>query len=188
MGAAGGASTAAIRISAIAVVIGTSRANIGAAGSQPDNTQGNYAMAETARWRLALEPLVLSLLRVVVGLLYLEHGLNKLFDFPPTSTHMPYRLFSLVPGLAGLLESVGGVLLTLGFYTRVVAFILSGEMAVAYFMVFARKSFFPLLSGGDGVVLYCFIFLYFAVAGGGAWSLDRLLAPRSAGLSPAGRV
>jgi len=127
----------------------------------------------TARWRLAWEPHMLSVLRIVVGLLYFEHGLNKLFDFPPTATHMPYRLFSLVPGFAGLLELVGGGLIALGFYTRLVAFILAGEMAFAYFMAYEPKSFFPLVNGGDSAILYCFIFLYFAVVGGGAWSLDR---------------
>ena len=115
-------------------------------------------MPNTARWRLALEPHMLSILRIMVGLLYMEHGLNKLFDFPPTPTHMPYRLFSLVPGLAGLLETFGGLLITLGFYTRIVAFILSGEMAFAYFMANAPRSFFPLLNGGDEVILYCFVF------------------------------
>ncbi len=117
---------------------------------------------------------MLSILRIVVGLLYMEHGLNKLFDFPPTPTHMPYRLFSLVPGLAGLLELVGGLLLTLGFYTRLVAFILAGEMAFAYFMVHAPKNFFPILNNGESAILYCFVFLYLAVVGGGLWSLDRL--------------
>jgi putative oxidoreductase len=136
------------------------------------------------RWP-SWEPRALSLLRFVAGLLYFEHGLNKLFDFPATPTHTPYHLFSLVPGVAGILELVGGALIALGFYTRLVAFILSGEMAFAYFMVFARKSFFPLVSGGDSVILYCFVFLYFAVAGGGVWSLDRWRAHRPAGLSAA---
>jgi putative oxidoreductase len=126
---------------------------------------------------------MLSILRIMVGLLYMQHGLNKLLDFPPTPTHMPYRLFSLVPGLAGPLELFGGLLIVLGLFTRPVAFILSGEMAFAYFMVHAPKSFFPFLNGGDGAILYCFIFLYFAVAGGGAWSLDRWRAPETARVS-----
>ena len=136
-------------------------------------------MPNTARWRLALEPHMLSILQIIVGLLYMEHGLNKLFDFPPTPTHMLYRLFSLVPGLAGLLETFGGLLITLGLYTRIVAFILSGEMAFAYFMANAPRSFFPLLNRGDEVILYCFVFLYFAVVGGGVWSLDRWRAPET---------
>jgi putative oxidoreductase len=147
--------------------------------AQPENHRGGTALPNTARWRLALEPHILSILRIVVGLLYMEHGLNKLFDFPPTPTHMPYRLFSLVPGLAGLLESFGGLLITVGLYTRIVAFVLAGEMAFAYFMAHAPKSFFPYLNGGIAAVLYCFVFLYFAVAGGGPWSLDRLREKRS---------
>jgi putative oxidoreductase len=136
--------------------------------------EGETALANVAGWRLALEPRMLSILRIVVGLLYVEHGLNKLLDFPPTATHMPYRLFSLVPGLAGLLELFGGALIAAGFYTRLVAFILSGEMAFAYFIAHAPRSFFPLLNNGDAAILYCFVFLYFAIAGGGPWSVDRL--------------
>jgi putative oxidoreductase len=126
------------------------------------------------------EPRVLSVLRIVIGLLYLEHGLNKLFDFPPTPTHSPYHLLSLVPGLAGLLETFGGLLIALGLFTRPVALILSGEMAFAYFMAHAPHSFFPLLNRGGEAILYCFTFLYFSAAGGGAWSLDRLRGSRAA--------
>ncbi len=140
-------------------------------------------MPNTTSLRLAWEPRVLSILRIVVGLLYLEHGLNKLLDFPPTPTHMPYRLFSLVPGLAGPLELFGGLLIALGLFTRPVAFILSGEMAFAYFMANAPRSFFPFLNGGDAAILYCFIFLYFAVVGGGVWSLDRWRSRQTAGVS-----
>ncbi len=120
------------------------------------------------------EPRVLSVLRIVIGLLFLEHGLNKLFDFPPTPNHAPYHLLSLVPGLAGLLEAFGGLLIALGLFTRPVALILSGEMAFAYFMAHAPHGFFPLLNRGEGAILFCFTFLYLFVAGGGAWSLDRL--------------
>lgn len=132
-------------------------------------------MSNTMALRDAWAPRVLSIVRIMVGLLYLQHGLNKLFDFPPTATHAPYNLFSLVPGLAGLLETFGSLLLILGLFTRPVAFLLSGEMAIAYFMAHAPRSFFPLLNGGDVVVLFSFTFLYLAVAGGGDWSLDRLL-------------
>jgi len=125
------------------------------------------------------EPRVLSILRIMVGLLYLEHGLNKLFNFPAIANHAPYHLFSLVPGLAGLLELIGGALLALGLFTRPVAFILSGEMAFAYFMVNAQRNFFPLVNGGDAVILYCFIFLYFFVAGAGVWSLDQRWTTRA---------
>ncbi len=130
-------------------------------------------MLTARRWNLAFEPYMLSILRIIVGLLYLEHGLNKLFDFPPTPTHNAYRLFTLVPGLAGLLELVGGALITVGFYTRLVAFVLAGEMAFAYFMAHAPRNFFPLLNNGDSAILYCFVFLYFAAAGAGPWSVDR---------------
>jgi putative oxidoreductase len=132
-------------------------------------------MMDQADFRARWEPRVLSVVRIMVGLLYMEHGLSKIFNFPPTPNHAPYVLLTLVPGLAGILESVGGLLIVLGLLTRPVAFILSGEMAVAYFMSHAPRNFFPLLNGGDAAILYCFIFLYFAVAGGGAWSLDRVL-------------
>jgi putative oxidoreductase len=131
------------------------------------------ALPSTGAW-LVWQPRVLSILRIVVGLLYLEHGLNKLIDFPSTPAHVPYHVASLVPGLAGPLEAVGGLLVALGLFTRQAAFILSGQMAVGYFLAHAPHSFFPLLNGGDAAILYCFIFFYFFVAGGGAWGLDRL--------------
>ena len=137
-------------------------------------------MAEMANWRLVWEPRVLSILRIVTGLLFMEHGLNKLFDFPPTPNHQPYVLMTLVPGLAGLIEAIGGFLLTVGLFTRSVAFILSGEMAVGYFMSHAPRGFFPIQNGCDAAILYCFIFFYLFVAGGGEWSLDRMLRPNLA--------
>jgi putative oxidoreductase len=139
-------------------------------------------------WRTIWEPRVLSILRIVVGLLYMQHGLNKLIDFPPTPSHMPYHLFSLAPGLAGLLETFGGLLLVLGLFTRPVAFVLSGEMAFAYFMAHASRSFFPYLNGGSLAVLYCFVFLYLFVAGGGVWSLDRLRSKETAGATTVARA
>ena len=139
-------------------------------------------MPNATSLRLAWEPRVLNIMRLVVGVLYMQHGLSKLFDFPPTPTHMPYRLFSLVPGLAGPLELFGGLLIALGLFTRPVAFILSGEMAFAYFMAHAPRNFFPFLNNGDSAVLYCFIFLYLAVAGGGVWSLDRWRARETGGV------
>jgi putative oxidoreductase len=138
-----------------------------------------------ATLRLTWEPRMLSILRIVVGVLYLEHGFAKILDFPHQPNHMPYAPFTLNPGLQGLLELVGGLLLALGLFTRAVAFVLAGDMAVAYFMVHAPRGFFPLLNGGELAIVYCFIFLYFWVAGGGEWSLDRLRAPASASaLSP----
>jgi putative oxidoreductase len=135
-------------------------------------------MADWAGLRLTWQPRVRSILRIMVGLLFLEHGLNKIFGFPPSALpHHPYKLFSLVPGLAGILETVGGILIVLGLFTRPVAFILSGEMAFAYFMAHAPRSFFPVQNGGEGAILYCFIFFYFFVVGAGVWSLDQLRAP-----------
>ena len=117
-------------------------------------------------------PRALALLRSVAGLIFMEHGTQKLLGFPPAEGPGP-ALFSL-SGIAGLLELVGGPLLALGLFTRPVAFILSGEMAFAYWMAHAPQSFFPAVNGGDAAILYCFVFLYLAVAGGGAWSLDHL--------------
>jgi putative oxidoreductase len=113
---------------------------------------------------------MLAVLRIMVALLFLEHGTHKLFGFPP-SGHPGPALFSL-SGLQGVIELVGGILLALGLFTRPVAFILAGDMAVAYFMAHAPRSFFPMLNGGDAAILYCFVFLYVFVAGGGTWSLD----------------
>ena len=126
--------------------------------------------------RLTWEQRILSILRIMVGMLYMEHGLAKILDFPHQPNHAPYALFTLVPGLQGLLELVGGLLLALGLFTRTVAFILAGNMAVAYFMVHAPRGFFPLLSGGELAIVYCFVFLYFCLAGGGPRSLDRVRA------------
>ena len=141
-------------------------------------------MADWTNLRLAWEPRILSLLRFVTGLLYLQHGLNKFFNFPATPNHRAYELFTLVPGLAGILETVGGILLIFGLFTRPVAFILSGEMAFAYFMAHQPRAIYPASNGGELAVLYCFVFLYLFVAGGGEWSLDRLLRP-GAPTSPA---
>ena len=142
-------------------------------------------MPDFATVRLTWEPRMLSILRIIVGLLYMEHGLAKILDFPHQPNHSPYALFTLVPGLQGLLELVGGLLLALGLFTRPVSFILAGNMAVAYFMAHAPRGFFPLLNGGELAIVYCFVFLYLWVAGGGEWSLDRLRAPDSASaLSP----
>ena len=118
-------------------------------------------------------PRALAVLRIVAALLFMEHGTQKLFGFPPSDRPSP-ELFSLI-GLAGVLEFVGGALLVLGLFTRPVAFLLSREMAFVSWMAHAPQSFFPILNGGDAAILYCFVFLYLAVAGGGAWSLDNAL-------------
>jgi putative oxidoreductase len=119
-------------------------------------------------------PRVLSIARVVSALMFMSHGMQKLLNFPPRANNAPGpELFSLY-GLAGSLEMVGGILLVFGLFTRPVAFILSGEMAFAYWMSHAPRAMYPVLNGGDAAVLYCFWFLYLAFAGGGAWSLDRV--------------
>jgi putative oxidoreductase len=125
-----------------------------------------YARMET--WR----PYVLSILRIVVGLLFLQHGLSKVFNFPAPS---PVRSLSGLLILAAFLETVGALLFVVGAYTRIVAFILSGEMAFAYFMAHAPRSFYPVVNDGELAVIYCFIFLYFAFAGGGPLSVDRAM-------------
>ncbi len=116
-------------------------------------------------------PRVLSVLRIVAALLFFEHGTTKLLGFPP-SDHSPE--FLSLSWIAGALELVGGALLIVGLFTRPVAFILSGEMAFAYWMAHAPRSPFPVVNAGDAAILYCFVFLYLAFAGGGPWSLDAL--------------
>jgi putative oxidoreductase len=119
----------------------------------------------------AWAPRMLSVLRFVAGLCFFSHGVAKLFKYPPLPMFAKLELFSLI-GLAGVLELVGGALLILGLFTRPVAFILAGEMAVAYFMAHLPRGFHPALNNGEAAILFCFIFLYLACAGGGQWSLD----------------
>lgn len=115
---------------------------------------------------------LLSVLRIMTGLLFLAHGTAKLFQWPMMDMFKDgVQLFSLM-GLAGVLEVVGGLLIVVGLFTRVAAFVLSGMMAVAYFMAHAPQGFYPLLNGGELAVLYCFVFLYFSAAGPGPWSVD----------------
>src|SRR5204862_4334433 len=104
-------------------------------------------------------------------------------------THKVFDLLTLNPGAQGLIELIGGFLFAVGLFTRPVAFILAGDVAVAYFMAHAPRGFFPLLNGGELAIVYCFVFLYFWLAGGGEWSLDRLLAPATerAGVLPSWR-
>jgi putative oxidoreductase len=117
-------------------------------------------------------PQLLSVFRIVVGLLYLPHGTAKLLGFPHVPAFDGIQILSIL-GIAGILELFGGLLLILGLFTRITAFILSGQMAVAYFMFHAPQGFFPILNQGEGAIFYCFAFLYLAAAGPGPWSLDR---------------
>ena len=117
----------------------------------------------------------LGLLRMITAFLFMAHGAQKLFGFPaPMPNGMTIQWLSLV-GVAGILEFFGGLLILVGLLTRPVAFILSGQMAVAYFIGHASGGFWPTLNHGELAVLYCFIFLYLAAAGGGTWSIDHLL-------------
>lgn len=125
------------------------------------------------------QPRALAILRVMTGLLFMTHGTMKLFGFPAGDSPMAVELFSLI-GLAGILEVFGGLLIVLGLFTRPVAFILSGQMATAYFMAHAPQSFYPLLNGGESAVLFCFVFLYLVFSGPGAWSVDAMRRGRAA--------
>lgn len=116
-------------------------------------------------------PRILSIFRVVTALLFLSHGIVKLFGFPAGAAPGQVPLLSLF-GFAGVLELVGGLAVMLGIFTRPIALVLSGQMAVAYFMVHAPMGFYPVLNMGELAILFCFNFLYLAFAGAGAWSID----------------
>jgi putative oxidoreductase len=118
-----------------------------------------------------LAPYLLSVLRIVAALLFLAHGTQKLFGVPPGQPYTGFPNFSLL-GIAGMLEVAGGLLLLAGLFTRFTAFILCGEMAVAYFRAHAPQDFFPINNGGEITVMFCFFFLYLVAAGPGPWSLD----------------
>jgi putative oxidoreductase len=119
-------------------------------------------------------PQALALLRIVTAFLFLQHATAKLFGVPHVAALEGVQLMSLF-GIAGVIELVGGVLVLIGLWTRAAAFVLSGEMAVAYFMVHAAQGHVvtPMLNGGELAVMFCFVFLLFAAAGGGAWAIDR---------------
>ena len=121
---------------------------------------------------------MLAVLRMVAGLVFISFGTMKLFGYPPSPTPMPPFELASQFGVAGMLEVFGGLAIVLGLFTRPVAFVLSGEMAVAYFQAHAPQSAFPTVNNGVPAVLYCFLFLYLAFAGPGAWSIDNLLARR----------
>ncbi len=113
-------------------------------------------------------PYILSILRIVAALLFVEHGLQKYFGFPSAGPPMNTLLY-----VQGAIEIVGGILLLVGAFTRPVAFILAGDMAVAYFMAHYPRSFYPAMNAGDAAILFCFVFFYLFFAGGGPWSVDR---------------
>ncbi len=128
-------------------------------------------------WSLRL----LSVLRVVAALCFIEHGTSKFFQFP---TAMGSGHLTPMTMVAGALEFGGGTLVLLGLFTRPIAFLLSGEMAVAYWMVHAKMGLYPIVNAGEAAVLYCFVFLYIAAAGPGPWALDAVFGKKR-GLEPA---
>ena len=124
-------------------------------------------------WLSKYEPTLLSVLRIVAGLLFLEHGMQKLFHFPPMTMTIPANAMPIIM-TAAVIELVGGMLLVLGIFTRITAFICSGEMAIGYWLVHvARGGFFPAVNGGDAAILFSFVFLYIAAAGPGPIALVR---------------
>ena len=123
-------------------------------------------------------PRLLSVLRIVTALLFMMHGTAKLFQMPHQAMFDNLQLISLM-GLQGVLEAGGGLLLLIGLFSRPVAFVLSGDMAVAYFMAHWPKSWLPILNGGDLAVLFCFVFLYLWAAGPGPWSIDARLSSKT---------
>ena len=126
-----------------------------------------------SRWT----PYLLSVLRIVASFLFIAHGTQKLFAYPVAAPRPGVELLSLM-GAAGVCEAFGGFLMLLGLFTRPVAFILSGQMAYAYFTQHAKAGPWPILNGGELATLYCFIWLYFVAAGPGPWSLDALIRKR----------
>jgi putative oxidoreductase len=131
---------------------------------------------DTSTFLTRWSPRLLGLLRIVTGFLFAAHGSQKILHFPPLPPE--YANLPKIAVVAGAIELVTGLLVLVGGLTRVAAFVASGEMAIAYFMAHAPKGFWPILNQGELAVLYCFIFLYLAAAGGGAWSVDGLRARR----------
>jgi putative oxidoreductase len=123
----------------------------------------------------AWTPRVLAAVRIITALLFMEHGLMKLMSFPAAAPGLPSPLPSILVA-AAIIEIMGGALIAIGLFTRLAAFICSGEMAVAYFMFHAPHSFWPAVNQGDAAILFCFVFFYIAFAGGGAWSADTFLS------------
>ena len=123
------------------------------------------------RWLGRYSPYIYALLRMVAGFIFFQHGLQKLFGIP--GTQPPVDVMTQA-GLAGIIELIGGTLIAIGLFTSPVAFVASGEMAVAYFQVHAPRAYWPMMNGGELAALFSFLFLYFAAVGSGKWSVDSL--------------
>src|SRR6266852_1483429 len=126
---------------------------------------------------------MLAIFRVIAGLVFMTAGTTIVFGYPPGPVGMPPFSLTSQMGIGGILEFVGGLAIVLGLFTRPVAFVLAGEMAVAYFQFHYPQSFFPTVNNGIPAVLYCFVYLYFMFAGAGPWSIDALIAARSVGMT-----
>jgi putative oxidoreductase len=137
------------------------------------NQSSTVATPGAAAALTRVAPYILSILRIVAALLFLQHGLSKFFGFPSPNAPHP-ALFDL-EWFSALIEAAGGILLALGLFSRVAALIMSGEMAVGYFLIHAPHSFYPYINKGELAVLYCFVFFYFVFAGPGPLSLDALI-------------
>lgn len=135
-------------------------------------------MLNTTKWT----PHVLAILRIVTALLFLEHATMKFFQFPAAIPGVTYPLPAIMLA-AGAIEIVTGLLMTVGLFTRIAAFIASGEMAAAYWMAHAPQGFWPALNMGEAAIMFCFIFLFIAFAGAGSWALDNVLRPSSKQIS-----
>jgi putative oxidoreductase len=136
------------------------------------HNQGEFIMLNP-KFYSEWTPRILGLLRIITGFLFLQHGAAKLLGIPHVAMFDGVQIMSLM-GVAGILELVGGTLILIGLFTRPIAFILSGQMAFAYFMAHTPSGFLPILNQGELAVMYCFVFLYFAVAGAGEFSVDAM--------------
>ena len=146
----------------------------GRAGAILAQAGGALARAEAALAALGAQaPRVLSVVRIVAGAIFMGHGTKKLLGFPPGGGGPDWAAFSL-PWIAGVFELICGVLIVLGFHTRLAAFVASGVMAFAYWLAHAPRDVFPVNNGGDAAILYCFLFLYLVFSGPGPWSLDAI--------------
>ena len=121
-------------------------------------------------WADRLQPVFLSILRIVTALLFLNHGTSKILGIPPSTASFPPPWTQF--WIAGMMELIGGMLLLVGLFSRPVAFLLAGEMAAAYWLIHAPENFYPILNGGEAAILFCFVFLYVVFAGPGPWSVD----------------